>query len=227
MKRYSIWIGVLAGAAFIVWLLYSFVFSSYLILSPDMKETMLPGERIIVNKWAYGLRLPYMQIWGYHRVGEAKVQKGDVVVFNDPLKVTEALTDHRPLLVYRCLAGPGDTISVDSCRLVIPHKGQSIAIDRKNSTFFCNMLRLHEKKQAIVRHDTLFIDGKSVRSCTFTQDYYWMVSDNVPNVTDSHLFGLVPADHIIGKALFVWFSKDPKQNLFNGYRWERFFHIIK
>lgn len=227
MKRYGIWIGVLVGAAFIVWLLHSFVFSSYLILSPDMKDTVLPGERVIVNKWSYGLRLPYMALWGYHRVGQSNVQKGDVVVFNNPLEVNQSLTDRRSLLVYRCLAVPGDTISVDSCRLVMPRRGCPVEVNKNNCMLLCNTLRLHEKKQALVRHDTLFVNGKPARWCVFSQDYYWMVSDNVPNVTDSHLFGLVPADHIIGKAIFVWFSKDQCQNAVSGYRWNRFFHLIK
>lgn len=227
MKRLGIWIGVLLGAAFIVWLLHCFVFSSYVILSSDMRDTLQPGDRVIVNKWSYGLRLPYMSLLGYHRLGDEDVQKGDVVVFNDPLDVQQPTIDNRQLLIYRCLAVPGDTISVDSCRLPIPRAGSLIKVDKFNCKLLCNTLRLHEHRHATVRHDTLFVDNMAVRRCVFTKDYYWMVSDKMPNVTDSHLFGLVPFDHIIGKATFVWFSKDNTQNIVYGYRWNRFFHFIK
>lgn len=226
MKQYGIWIGVLLGAAFLVWLLHCFVFSSYVILSSDMEDTLLPGERVIVNKWSYGLRLPCMSFLGYQRIGEEKIQKGDVVVFNNPLEIDKEI-DRRSPLIYRCLAGPGDTISVDSCRLVVPSHGVSVEVTKANCTLLCNTLRLHEGRKATVRHDTLFINNCPVKRCVFYKDYYWMVSDRMPNITDSHLFGLVPQEHIIGKASIVWFSKDPNQNIFYGYRWKRFFHLIR
>lgn len=47
------------------------------------------GERILVNKWSYGLRLPVMSLLSYHRWGERKIRKEDIVVFNNPAAVTE------------------------------------------------------------------------------------------------------------------------------------------
>ena len=54
-----------------------------------------------------------------------------------------------------------------------------------------------------------------------------MVSDNSINLSDSRLFGFVPQDHVIGKAAFVWFSKEDGSGLFNGYRWNRFFQPVR
>jgi signal peptidase I len=247
MKRYGIWLFVLMGAVLVVWLLHCFAFSSYLILSSDMKNTLLPGERIIVNKWSYGLRAPYISFFGYHRWNERPVRRGDVAVFNNPMDWSEKVVDKRKIFISRCMGLPGDTLLVDSLfrtynssnaenstaerrgvyRLVIPRQGCRITVDPINRVLLCNTLRLHEKKQATIRHDTLFVDGHPVQSCIFQRNYYWMVSNAANPMSDSRLFGFVPADHLVGQASFIWFSKDNRMNLFYGYRWNRFFRSVK
>jgi signal peptidase I len=62
-----------------------------------------------------------------------------------------------------------------------------------------NTLVLHEGKQAEIRNDTLYIEGRPSQHCYFTKDYYWMASNNSVNLSDSRLFGFVPQDHVIGK----------------------------
>lgn len=86
---------------------------------------------------------------------------------------------------------------------------------------------LHEKKQAEIRHDTLYIEGKPARHCYFTKDYYWVGANNSINLSDSRLFGFVPKDHIIGKASVIWFSKKKGTGLFHGYRWDRIWKGVK
>ena len=48
--------------------------------------------------------------------------------------------------------------------------------------------------------------GKPVEAYTFNKNYYWMASNNPVNLCDSRLFGLVPDDHLIGKAWRIRFS---------------------
>lgn len=72
------------------------------------------GERILVNKWSYGLRLPVMSLLSYHRWGERKIRKEDIVVFNNPAAVTEPVIDKREVFISRCIGVPGDTLLVDS-----------------------------------------------------------------------------------------------------------------
>jgi signal peptidase I len=86
---------------------------------------------------------------------------------------------------------------------------------------------MHEGKQAEIKNDTLYVDGKPTQHCYFTKDYYWMGSNNTVNFSDSRLFGFVPQDHIIGKASIIWFSKEKETGLFDGYRWNRFFRTVK
>ena len=61
------WIIAFAGAMVIVLLLRGFAFTSCLIPSAGMENSLFQGERILVNKWSYGLRVPYMSLFSYHR----------------------------------------------------------------------------------------------------------------------------------------------------------------
>ena len=53
---------------------------------------------------------------------------------------------------------------------------------------------------------TVFTNGQEVTQYTFKQDYYWMMGDNRHKSEDSRFWGFVPADHIVGKPVFIWFS---------------------
>jgi signal peptidase I len=73
----------------------------------------------------------------------------------------------------------------------------------------------------------LYIDNQPVKEYTFKQDYYWMMGDNRHNSADSRVFGFVPADHVVGKAVFVWLALNKSNLNDRGIRWERLFREIK
>lgn len=110
--------------------------------------------------------------------------------------------------------------------VIVPGKGKPVRVYPWNRTLLCNTLVLHENKQAEIKNDTLYVDGKPVQHCYFTKDYYWVGANNSINLSDSRLFGFVPKDHIIGKASLIWFSKKPETGLFNGYRWKRMWKMV-
>lgn len=229
--------------------------TSCLIPSTGMEPSLYPGDRILVNRWSYGLRLPLMQWWGYHRPADRPVHRGDLLVFNNPGNLSEPVADRREVFISRCLGTPGDILLVDSLfsvhlsgaavpdrkflyayprqkerwldslqdlrPLIVPSRGKTIRVHPWNRTLLCNTLVLHEHKQAEIRHDTLYVEGCPVQHCFFSQDYYWVGSNNSVNLSDSRLFGFVPKDHVIGRASLVWFSKEPDTGLFKGYRWNR------
>ena len=64
------------------------VTTSYLIPSSGMENSLYRGECILVNKWSYGLRLPFMKLWGYHRWADSPVQKRIILVFNNPANLS-------------------------------------------------------------------------------------------------------------------------------------------
>ena len=305
------WIFAFAGAIAVVLLLRGFAFTSCLIPSTGMENSLFQGERILVNKWSYGLRVPLMSLFSYHRWCERSVRKQDVVVFNNPAAIGQPTIDRREIYISRCIGTPGDTLLVDSLfsvsspeaqlnpdkkrlytypaakeqlitslmqtlsitndglmgsndsthvrsfsryeyylleqaisdqnwiqplteksekelkPLIVPGKGKALRVYPWNITLLRNTLVMHEGKQAEIKNDTLYIDGKPTQHCFFTKDYYWMASNNSVNLSDSRLFGFVPQDHIIGKASLIWFSKEKGTGIFDGYRWNRLFQSVK
>ena len=103
----------LTGAAVCVLLLRGCAFTSCLIPSTGMENSIFQGERILVNKWSYGLRLPMMSFLSYHRWGERPVKRQDIVVFNNPARIQQPVIDRREVYISRCIGVPGDTLLVD------------------------------------------------------------------------------------------------------------------
>ena len=236
MRRLLYILLLLAATALLVLLLRGCVITSCLIPSTGMENTLRKGERILVNKWSYGLRLPGMAWWGYRRWRERPVGRGDVVVFNNPANRQERVISRRETFIGRCIGLPGDTLWVDSLSLlcsfsryelyllqqamgdgcwlqpwpsgsalalhplVVPRRGVPVEVHPWNAVLLCNTLLLHEQRKATLRGDTLLLDGKPVSRCRFSKDYHWVVTDNAANPTDSRRFGLVPKDHLIGRA---------------------------
>lgn len=120
---------VVAAAVLLVVLLRCFVVTPYLIPSVGMENSLYRGERILVNKWSYGLRLPFMQLWGYHRWAERPVEREDIVVFNNPGNLSQPVIDRREAFISRCIGLPGDTLLIDSLFDVTP--SEKIAPDQK------------------------------------------------------------------------------------------------
>lgn len=111
--------------------------------------------------------------------------------------------------------------------LYIPKKGDVIALNENNLTRYRDILLYYDGNEDVeIRHNQLFINGEAIQSYTFKQDYFFMMGDNRHNSLDSRYWGFVPMDHIVGKALFTWFSLDENKPLLSSIRWNRIFKMI-
>lgn len=195
--------------------------SSYAVPSTGMESTLYQGEHIFVNKWSYGLRLPFMGLWGYHRIAGEQARSGDIIVFNNPAQTDKSVSS-RDVFIGRCMAAPGETLYLDDKFYVsktrlsndtllrpiaVPRKGMKIRVEPWNITLLLNTLVMHEHRKAEIKNGVLYVNGKETQECTFNKDYYWVTSDNWNNVSDSRLFGFVPEDHLIGRAGRIWFTR--------------------
>ena len=120
MRKGIKWTLTVVAAIAVAALLRCCVATSYLIPSSGMENSLYKGERILVNKWSYGLRLPFMSLWGYHRWADSPVSKEDIIVFNNPANLKEPQIDRREVFIGRCIGTPGDTLLTDSLFTVIP-----------------------------------------------------------------------------------------------------------
>jgi signal peptidase I len=112
--------------------------------------------------------------------------------------------------------------------LWIPKAGTTIPVNDSTLTLYGTTILTYDlNDDAKIENGKLFIDGKEVTEYTFNQDYYFMMGDNRHNSLDSRYWGFVPADHIVGKAFFIWLSLDKDAGFFNKIRWSRFFKMIE
>ena len=110
--------------------------------------------------------------------------------------------------------------------IIIPKKGWTVQLDTLTMPLYERSIRIYEgNKLEKVGNDWL-INGKKATSYTFKMNYYWMMGDNRHNSADSRVWGFVPEDHIVGKAMFIWMSFDSNGSWFSKIRWNRLFRGI-
>lgn len=112
--------------------------------------------------------------------------------------------------------------------ITVPKKGMTITLDAKNLALYKGVITTFDgNENAKFENGKIILDGKEITSYTFKQDYYFMMGDNRHGSDDSRFWGFVPADHIVGKAVFIWMSIDRNGSLLNKIRWNRLFRIIE
>ena len=111
----------------------------------------------------------------------------------------------------------------------IPAKGASITLNLNNLPVYERCIKEYEGNTLEVNDKgDILINGEIATSYTFKMDYYWMQGDNRHNSADSRYWGFVPEDHIVGKPIMIWFSKDKDYGAFNGgIRWNRLFRWVE
>lgn len=125
-KNIYIFLGKVAIVTLLlVFIVKCFFVESYTISSSQMESTLQVGDRVLINKTAYGVRMPITLLaipftndkystavqLSYKRLFTQEVKKNDIVLFNDPTDTGKPL-DKRSLMLGRCIALPGDTIGV-------------------------------------------------------------------------------------------------------------------
>ncbi|MBI3758707.1 MAG: signal peptidase I [Deltaproteobacteria bacterium] len=175
--------------------------------SGSMRPTIMEGDRIWVNKLAFGLRVPFTSYWLSQWDGPAR---GEIVVFRSPKS--------GDVLVKRCVGLPGDTIEMRSNHLII--NGEPVEIEDAPTAFSERMPNGMTVEQRVYP-ETL---GAHQHPMTVTprlaaeRDFgpvavpagkYWMMGDNRDRSADSRYFGFVPRDSLMGRSSRVFWSLDP------------------
>lgn len=111
--------------------------------------------------------------------------------------------------------------------IYIPEAGKTVALNKKTLPLYKIIITEYEGNKLEVNGEEIKINGKVANTFTFKQDYYWMMGDNRHNSLDARYFGYTPADHIVGKPIFIWMSLDwNAKGLMNKFRTERFFTTV-
>ena len=112
--------------------------------------------------------------------------------------------------------------------IYIPEAGKTVTLNKENLPLYKKIIGEYEGNDLKVNGDEIRINGQVATSYTFKQDYYWMMGDNRHNSLDSRYWGFVPADHIVGKPIFIWMSVKNFDKGFKNWsiRWDRLFTTV-
>ncbi|RTL10867.1 MAG: signal peptidase I [Flavobacteriaceae bacterium] len=112
--------------------------------------------------------------------------------------------------------------------IYIPEAGKTVALNKENLPLYKKIIGEYEGNDLKVNGDEIRINGQVATSYTFKQNYYWMMGDNRHNSLDSRYWGFVPADHIVGKPIFIWMSIDGINDGIKNWsiRWDRLFTTV-
>lgn len=182
----------------------------------DMPEGRCPkaGSWALVNRWAYGYRLPWS---ADTRIANKKASRGDWMAYNRPIAQRGEEPDTTTVCIGRCSAGPGDTLWYNnesgriadhkdvrngfSHMLIVPGKGKKLNITNDNLHFYALTIMLHEPVKASIVGDSLCVSGRMQGQYTFRQDYYWITTEDPKDLSDSRTFGFVPHVSLVGRIL--------------------------
>lgn len=202
---------------FIVLVLRSFLVEPFQIPSGSMKPTLEVGDFILVNKFAYGIRLPVLDT-KVIPVGDP--QRGDVMVFRYP-------SDPNINYIKRVVGVPGDSIRYTSDkRLYINDQLVAETLVGEEPGTLGSVTLYKEKLGAaehLIRKEMTRYRIEPGKQWKVPADHYFMMGDNRDNSNDSRywsdpkipkdLLGMVPDRNIVGKAFAVWMSwPDPKMH---------------
>lgn len=225
------WYESLLVAGVFVLFVRTFVVQTYQVPTGSMEKTILVGDHLLVNKFAFAPRLPALERLLPYRA----VATGDIIVFKKPGD------DVNPgnVLVKRAVAGPADTVLIRDKALLVNGKP---ANDRNvqhvdSETFSGSDPRFSE---SAVRRDQF-------GPFTVPPAAYFGMGDNRDNSFDSRFWGPIPRENIFGRPFLLYWSYEAEPNshiwrgalvkirqladvalhFFSRTRWDRMFTLVR
>ena len=176
----------------------TFVIQAYKIPSGSMKPTLQIGDHILVSKFNYGIKLPFLRTT---LIPVGTPQRGDIVVFIYP-------EDRSKDFIKRLIGVPGDTIEI------------------RNKKILLNGLPYNDKHGVYV--DNLLIPGAvqprdNFGPVTVPEGSLFVMGDNRDESYDSRFWGFVSKKDVLGKALIIYWSWNQEEH---WVRWSRIGGIL-
>lgn len=182
----------------------------------SMKPTIVEGDRILINKMAYDLRVPFTHI---SLVKLAEPQPNDIIIFDS------VAADKR--LVKRVIGVPGDKVAMRNNKLFVNGQAvqyQSTQVDKNNVHYHHDKIEIINGQQHHIRNNNISSQLSNFAEVSVPKGKYLVLGDNRDNSADSRVIGFVPRKEIVGRSSTVAFSLD-----YNNYyfpRNERFLHKL-
>jgi len=184
----------------VVLVVRSFIIEPFQIPSGSMKPTLEVGDFILVNKFAYGLRLPVV----HHRFLEVDdPERGDVMVFRFPEEPSVNF-------IKRVVGLPGDRIRYEGKQLYVNGEPIAKALIEEGPALSPQQLLLEEQLGEVSHfiYNNPRDPGPQMREVVVPEGHYFMMGDNRDHSNDSRYWGFVPEENIVGRAFAVWMHWD-------------------
>lgn len=198
----------------------AFVLEPFKIPSPSMVPTLLIGDQIFVNKFVYGVRIPFTKI----RLWNGKdPERGEVIVFLWP-------EDESLDFIKRVVGLPGDTVRVEGDKVYVngelvskeplkivedPKHDDRVFIEPNNPytnlSLFPGWDEFSIYREALGAHPHLTQYDRAYSypiEKVIPPGHYFVMGDNRDHSDDSRRWGFVPRENIEGRAMFIWLSFD-------------------
>ena len=185
----------------------TFVVQAFKIPSGSMLPTLLIGDHLLVNKFIYGIRVPFS---GKVLVPLKDPKSGDIIVFKFP-------KDRSIDYIKRVVGVPGDEIELKNKKLFVNGNPTSDPYAHYTTT-------------AVLPGSVSPKDNFG--PVTVPEGKYFVMGDNRDNSSDSRFWGFVETNDVLGKAMIIYWSWDIDKPLlsidrFASIRWDRLADIIR
>lgn len=187
-------------AIIIAMFIRTFIIQAFKIPSGSMLETLQIGDQILVNKFIYGVKIPFTD--GKTLIPVKNPQKGDIVVFKYP-------EDPSKDFIKRVMATGGDTLEIINKKLYVNDKlveGRTYAVYKTREIIPGNHSTRDNLRKIIIPENKLFVMG-----------------DNRDNSHDSRFWGFVDLTAVKGEAFIIYWSWNKDKF---GVRWNRIGDIL-
>jgi len=203
----------LAIALLLAFFLRTFIIEAFKIPSGSMKSTLLIGDYLMVNKFAYGIRIPIID---KYIIQFKKPERGDIVVFKWPV-------DESKDYIKTIVGIEGDTIEIKNDTLYINNKKVEYTLSDKFSDESIHEADVYEENLGNNKHFVLdqFAKNENYGPITVPENSIFVMGDNRDDSKDSRYWAnetYVKLEKIKGRALIIYWSWP---------HWKRFLNIIR
>jgi signal peptidase I len=183
---------IVAVLALVLFSARSSLADHYVVPTSSMEYTLMPGDRVLVNKLAYGLRVPFL---GWRMVGSGQPVPGEVVVFDSP--------ESGKRLIKRVVAVGGDTVQIRKGQLLVNDVPYARPDDPTVEDFGEHQAELNLSSGS----------GNTFGPRVIPDGHVLVMGDYRGNSHDGRMFGSVPASEIYGRAIAVFLRRG------DGFTW--------
>ncbi|MBA2731292.1 MAG: signal peptidase I [Acidobacteria bacterium] len=229
----------------------TFIVQAVKVPTGSMQNTITIGDHLLVNKFVFapGTPLPFLP--------QREIKRGDIIVFKYPGNPNDPAGDRRPdnlpfktNYVKRVIGLPGDHVRVEGERVFIndqelqehrlaalDHEDDGLTIEQENNKQLKVDPGAQPKKEGDL-YTVYYTTNRTLESGfdrAVPEDQYFVMGDNRNNSADGRVWGFVPRDLVVGRAMFVYWSYDESaatngnflMDFFKNTRWDRTGTMIK